>query len=176
MRERMVADVRRHVTQAQMTGARKQEPYGQRLRLQALGQSHRTRSISTRNKQHVFWLERVHQSVEWLDEQRQRPSSKLLCERAFHLFKSSSPLLPIASVLQSVHEVVQGFVVVGTNAQSRVVPATNVVKQNKDVVVNKCECMTKGCGVWRCWWSDVVGVRRQEKNNEMTHHSLLDGL
>ena len=140
MRERMVADVRRHVTQAQMTGTRKQEPYGQRLRLQALGQSHRSRCIRARHKQHVFWLERVHQCVEWFDEQRQRPSSKLLRERALHLFKSSSPLLPIASVLQRVHEVVQGFVVVGTNTQSRVVPAAYVVKQNKEVVVNKCEC------------------------------------
>ena len=151
MRERMVADVGRHVSQAQMTGARKQEPYGKRLRLQALGQSYCTRRIRTRYKQHVFRLERVHQCVEWFHKQRQRPSSKLLRERALHLFKRSSPLLPIASVLQRVHEVVQSFVVVGTNAQSRMVPATYVVKQNKEVVVNKYERKQNECGVLGCW-------------------------
>jgi hypothetical protein len=67
------------------------------------------------------------------------------------LFKRSSPLLPIASVLQRVHEVVQSFVVVGTNAQSRMVPATYVVKRNKEVVVNKYERKQNECGVLRCW-------------------------
>jgi hypothetical protein len=78
VRERVVPNVRRHVAQAQMAGAWQQQPHWQRLRLQAAGQSHGARRVRARHQQHVLRLEGIHEGVEGLDEQRQRPRSQLL--------------------------------------------------------------------------------------------------
>ena len=56
-------------------------------------------------------------------------SMQLLRQRALDFLERRRPLLPIACVLQRVHEVVQSLVVAGTHAQSLVIPAWRLTRE-----------------------------------------------
>ena len=90
------------VPQAQMAGAGQQEPYRQRLRLQALGQSHSARGVCPGDQQHVLRLERIHQGVEGFDEERQRSRCQFVGQCALDPLESGCPLRPGARVLRGV--------------------------------------------------------------------------